>query len=119
MLPQVGRLSEGFVTHCAGVRLETEVDILVSPQAARVLEGLGAGVTGVWTLSSVLPQVILVMRTPFEGQGAIGAHKSTHSSVDTLMDLEMGRDRDVKSLSICKYLKYDFVDISPGAEMSV
>lgn len=36
----------------------------------------------------MLAQVILVMRTPFEGQGAIGAQKGTYSSVDTLMDLE-------------------------------
>lgn len=36
----------------------------------------------------MLPQVVLVMRTPFEGQRAIGADKGTHSSVDTLMDLE-------------------------------
>lgn len=92
MLPQVGGLSEGFFTHRAGVRLEAEVDILVSPQTARVLEGLGASVTGVWTLSSMLAQVILVMRAPFKGQRAIGAQEGTHSSVDTLMDLEIDRD---------------------------
>ncbi len=36
----------------------------------------------------MLAQVILVMRTPFKGQRAMGAHKGTHSSVDTLMDLK-------------------------------
>lgn len=32
VLPQVGGLSEGFVAHRAGVRLETKVYIFVSPQ---------------------------------------------------------------------------------------
>lgn len=99
MLPQVGGLSEGFVTHRAGVRLEAKVDILVAPQTARVLEGLGTSVTGVRTLSGVLPQVVLVMRTPFKGQGAIGAQEGTHSSVDTLMDLDSDKERDVKLIS--------------------
>lgn len=39
----------------------------------------------------MLAQVILVMRTPFKGQGTIGAQESTHSSVDTLMDLKAER----------------------------
>lgn len=43
----------------------------------------------------MLAQVILVMRTPFKGQGAIGAQEGTHSSVHALMDLEMDRDRFV------------------------
>lgn len=34
VLPQVGRLREGFVTHCAGVRFDTEMNVLVSPQTA-------------------------------------------------------------------------------------
>lgn len=37
----------------------------------------------------MLAQVVLVMRTPFEGQRTIGADKGTHSSVDTLMNLEI------------------------------
>lgn len=47
----------------------------------------------------MLAQVILVMRAPFKGQRAIGAQKGTHSSVDALMDLEIERDGDVKSLA--------------------
>lgn len=83
----------------------------MSPQTTRVLEGLGAGVTGVWTLPSVLAQVILVMRTPFEGQGAIGAQKSTHSSVDTLVDLHIGKEKDVKStLFVC--ISFPFKNLS-------
>lgn len=50
----------------------------------------------------MLAQVILVMRTPFKGKRAIGAQEGTHSSVDTLMDLEIDRDRDVKYLSFVK-----------------
>lgn len=34
MLPQIGRLGEGLFTHCAGVRLETKMDILMSSEAA-------------------------------------------------------------------------------------
>ncbi len=47
----------------------------------------------------MLAQVILVMRTPFKGKRAIGAQESTHSSVDTLMDLEVDRNKEVKCLS--------------------
>lgn len=51
----------------------------------------------------MLPQVVLVMRTPFKGQGAIGAQEGTHSSVDTLMDLDSDKKLDVKCLFICKH----------------
>lgn len=91
MLPQVGRLGEGLVAHRAGVRLEAKVDVLVPPQTAGVLEGLWAAVTGVRALASMLAQVILVMRAPFKGQRTIGTQEVTHSSVDTLMDLETRR----------------------------
>lgn len=125
VLPQVGGLREGFVTHRAGIGLEPEVDILVSPQTTWVLESLGAGVTGVWTLSSVLPQMILIMRTPFEGQRAIGAQKGAHSSVDTLMDLDLDQNRHFKifSLTTSSFSKQKSdicnLNISPVAERSV
>lgn len=51
----------------------------------------------------MLPQVILVMRTPFKGQRTIRAHKGTYSSVDALMDLSLDKHRDVKPLFICKH----------------
>lgn len=91
VLPQVGGLSEGFITHLACVRLETKMNILVSPQAARVLKSLGASVAQVRALPGVLAQVILVVGTPLESQGAIGTHKGTNSCVDALMDLEKRR----------------------------
>ena len=96
----------------------------MSPQTARVFEGLGAGVTRVWTLSSMLAQVILVMRAPFESQWAIGTQEGTHSSVDTLMDLETERDvnasvSDSFSLRKSLFIKMPLFDISPGAERSV
>lgn len=50
----------------------------------------------------MLAQVILVVRAPFKGQGAIGAHKGTYSGVDTLMDLQTDRDRDVRVLTKTK-----------------
>lgn len=37
----------------------------------------------------MLAQVILVMRTPFKGQGAIWAQEGTHASMDTLMNLDL------------------------------
>lgn len=46
----------------------------------------------------MLAQVILVMRTPFKGQGAIWAQEGTHSSVDTLMNLDLNKDTDVRSV---------------------
>lgn len=98
VLPQVGGLREGFVTHCAGVRFETEMDILVSPQTARVLEGLWTSVTRVWAFSCVLAQVILVVRTPFKSKGAVGTQEGTHSSVDTLVDLERNRYGEISHL---------------------
>lgn len=63
------------------------MDILVSPQTTGVLESLGASVTGVWALSRVLAQVILVVRTPFKSQRAIRTQEGTHTGVDALMDL--------------------------------
>lgn len=63
------------------------MDVFVSPEAAGVLESLGASVTGVRALSSVLPQVVLIVRTPLESQGTIGAQKSADPRVNTLMDL--------------------------------
>lgn len=65
----------------------------MSSEAAGVLERLRAGVTGVRTFSSMLAQVILIMRTPFKGQRAIWAQESTHSSVDALMNLDLNKHR--------------------------
>lgn len=58
----------------------------------------------------MLAQVILVMRTPFKGQGAIWAQEGTHSSVDTLMNLDLNKDTDVRSVfSLFFFLKLPFV----------
>ena len=43
----------------------------------------------------MLAQVILVVRAPFESQGAIGAQEGTESSVDTLMDLSKDRHGEI------------------------
>lgn len=42
--------------------------------------------------------MILVVRAPFKGQGAIWAQEGTHSSVDTLMNLDLKKNTDVKSV---------------------
>lgn len=46
----------------------------------------------------MLPQVILVVRTPFKSKGAVGTQESTHSSVDTLVDLGLDRDGETSHL---------------------
>lgn len=72
----------------------------------------------------MLAQVILIVRAPFKGQGAVGAQEGTYSSVDTLMDLWADRNSDVKSLSHfhCPhrilFYEMNFFDLSPGAERS-
>lgn len=74
----------------------------------------------------MLTQVILVMRTPFKGQGTIGAQKGTHSSVDALMDLDSDKNTDVFSFEGCFHLphrnlfqKIDNFDPVPGEERTV
>lgn len=95
----------------------------MSPQTARVLEGLGASVTGVWAFSSVLAQVILVVRAPLKGEGAIGAQEGSHTGVDTLVDLETKRQSCETSQNetclLVRELTCSWLDISPGAEKSV
>lgn len=66
VLPQVCGLSERLVTHRACVWLEAKMDVLVPPQAARVFKRFGTRVTRVRAFPCVLPQMILVVRTPFE-----------------------------------------------------
>lgn len=46
----------------------------------------------------MLAQVILVMRTPFKSQGAIWAEEGAHSSVNTLMNLDLNTHTDVRSV---------------------
>lgn len=57
----------------------------------------------------MLAQVILVMGTPFKGQGAIWAQEGTHSSVDTLMNLDLNKHTDVKTVFSLFFLKLLFV----------
>lgn len=58
----------------------------------------------------MLAQVVLVMRTPFKGQGAIWAQEGTHSSVDTLVNLDLNKQTDVKLVfSFWFFLKLLFV----------
>lgn len=67
MLSQISGLTEGLSADVTDVGLEAQVYILMATQAAGVLEGFGAAVTRVRTFTSVLAEVILVVRAPFEG----------------------------------------------------
>lgn len=72
----------------------------------------------------MLPQVILVVRTPFKGQGAIWAEEGTHSGVNTLMHLDLNKHTDIKSvfcllklfLFVCLFATHNAL---PEAERSV
>lgn len=55
--------------------------LTVSTQAAGVLEGLATLFAHIWPLSRVLPQVVLVVRAPFESEGAVGALECPNTSV--------------------------------------
>lgn len=61
------------------MRPQTRVHLTVSAQAAGVLEGLAALFTHVWPLTCVLPQVVLVVGAPFEGERAVRALKCPHT----------------------------------------
>lgn len=67
VLSQISGLTEGLSADVTDVGLEAQVYILMATQAAGVLEGFGAAVTRVRTFTSVLAEVILVVRAPFEG----------------------------------------------------
>lgn len=90
----------------------------MSPEAARVLESLGASVTGVGALSSVLPQVVLIVRTPLEGQGAIGAQESADARVHALMDLGTDRCRYFMFYQTMSVYHVIILIILPGEEKS-
>lgn len=63
---------------------QPRVHLAVPAQAAGVLEGLAALLTHVRPLARVLPQVVLVMGAPLEGQRAVGTLERPH----TCMHLE-------------------------------
>lgn len=88
MLFQIRRLGEGLGADGARMRPQTRVHLTVSAQAAGVLEGLAALFTHVWPLTCVLPQVVLVVGAPFEGERAVRALKCPHTCMHPLMDRE-------------------------------
>ncbi len=63
------------------MRPQSRVHLTVSTQAARVLEGLATLLTHIWPLASMLAQVILVMRTPFESERTVRALKCPNACV--------------------------------------
>lgn len=62
--------------------------LTVSTQAAGVLEGLATLLTHIRPLASVLPQVVLVVRTPFECERAMRALEGPYACVYPLVDRE-------------------------------
>lgn len=58
------------------------MQLAVSAQAAGILEGLAALLAHIGSFACMLPQMVLVVRTPLEGKRAVGALEGTHTSVD-------------------------------------
>lgn len=55
--------------------------LTVSTQTAGVFEGLATLFTHIWPLACVLPQVVLVVRAPFESERAVGALECPNACV--------------------------------------
>lgn len=55
--------------------------LTVSTQAAGVLEGLATLLTHIWPLTRVLPQMVLVVRAPFESERAVRALECPNTCV--------------------------------------
>lgn len=64
------------------MRPQSRVHLTVSTQAAGVLEGLATLLTHIWPLTCVLPQVVLVVRAPFESERAVRALECPYSCVN-------------------------------------
>lgn len=63
------------------MRSQSRVHLTVSTQAAGVLERLATLLTHIWPLACVLPQVVLVVRAPFECERAVGALECPNTCV--------------------------------------
>lgn len=63
------------------MRPQSRVHLTVSTQAAGVLKGLATLLTHIRPLACVLPQVVLVVRTPFKCEGAVRALEGPYASV--------------------------------------
>lgn len=70
---EVRRLGERLRADGADMRPQSRVHLTVSAQAAGVLEGLATLLTHIWPLACVLPQVVLIVRAPFESERAVRA----------------------------------------------
>lgn len=63
------------------MRPQSRVHLTVSTQAASVFEGLATLLTHIWPLTCVLPQMVLVVRAPFESERAVRALECPDSCV--------------------------------------
>lgn len=63
------------------MRTQSRVHLAVSAQAAGVLEGLATLLAHVRPLACVLPQVVLIVRAPFESERAVRALEGPNTCV--------------------------------------
>jgi len=63
------------------MRPQSRVHLTVSAQAAGVLEGLATLLTHIRPLACVLPQVVLIVRAPFESERAVRALERPNARV--------------------------------------
>lgn len=63
------------------MRPQSRVHLTVSTQAACVLEGLATLLTYIRPLACVLPQVVLVVRAPFESERTVRALECPNACV--------------------------------------
>lgn len=63
------------------MRPQSRVHLTVSTQAAGVLKGLATLLTNIRPLACVLPQVVLIVRAPFESERAVGALECPNACV--------------------------------------
>lgn len=79
---KVGCLGEGLGADGADVRPQSRVHLTVSAQTAGVFEGLATLLTHIRSLTCVLPQMVLVVRAPFEGERAVRTLERPYTCVD-------------------------------------
>lgn len=70
------------------MRPQPRVHLAVPTKAAGVFEGFSALLTHVGPLACVLPQVVLVVRAPLEGQRAMWALERPYTCMHPLVDGE-------------------------------
>lgn len=79
------------------MRPQSRVHLTVSAQTAGVLEGLATLLTNIRPLACVLPQVVLVVRAPFESERTVRALECPYTCMH-LAKVEINRKVDYFTL---------------------